>query len=191
MSAGRISNNKEFVSAVVDLLIERYGDALVFDVFLETWEPLESVREAIDYRIREKNKKRTRNKFRYKHRELILNVDDYTCYMCGKRYEPEQLEVDHILEVEFGGSDEFENVATACITCNRRKAKRTERPGSVNKEEIKKQQEAVKKRRTEFINSGVFNGATYGDFKEEVERDGKVRGKSRFERINPEGDVSS
>ena len=53
----------------------------------------------------------------------VFNRDRYTCQYCGK--EARQLTLDHVLPRYRGGDQTWENVVSACIPCNRRKAGRT------------------------------------------------------------------
>jgi 5-methylcytosine-specific restriction endonuclease McrA len=53
----------------------------------------------------------------------IFNRDRYTCQYCGK--EARQLTLDHVIPRYRGGEQTWENVVSACIPCNRRKAGRT------------------------------------------------------------------
>ena len=53
----------------------------------------------------------------------VFNRDQYTCQYCGKQ--TYQLTLDHIIPRYRGGEHVWENVASACIPCNRRKAGRT------------------------------------------------------------------
>jgi len=55
----------------------------------------------------------------------IFNRDHYTCQYCGK--ETRQLTLDHVLPRYRGGEHTWENVVSACASCNRRKAGRTPR----------------------------------------------------------------
>lgn len=50
-------------------------------------------------------------------RLLILERDNYVCWMCGNRAD----QVDHLIPPWAGGSDEPENLAAACGPCNIRK----------------------------------------------------------------------
>ncbi|WP_413828870.1 HNH endonuclease [Methanobrevibacter sp. UBA412] len=53
-------------------------------------------------------------------RTLVLERDNYTCQMCGRdRYDGVKLEVDHIIPVLKGGSDDISNLQTLCFDCNR------------------------------------------------------------------------
>jgi len=53
----------------------------------------------------------------------VFNRDRYTCQYCGK--ETKQLTLDHVIPRYQGGEHTWENVVSACISCNRRKAGRT------------------------------------------------------------------
>jgi len=56
-------------------------------------------------------------------REIVFNRDDYTCQYCGER--GGKLECDHVFPVSRGGSNEFDNLVTACFSCNRSKRDKT------------------------------------------------------------------
>ncbi len=53
----------------------------------------------------------------------VFNRDRYTCQYCGK--EIHQLTLDHVIPRHLSGEHTWENVVSACIPCNRRKAGRT------------------------------------------------------------------
>ena len=53
----------------------------------------------------------------------ILKRDNYTCAYCGKR--GGILEIDHILPISRGGSDNKSNLVTSCRHCNRQKKDKT------------------------------------------------------------------
>jgi hypothetical protein len=55
-------------------------------------------------------------------RVQVLARDNYRCKMCGCTKDEVQLEVDHIIPVADGGTDELDNLATLCRDCNRGKA---------------------------------------------------------------------
>jgi 5-methylcytosine-specific restriction endonuclease McrA len=55
----------------------------------------------------------------------VFNRDRYTCQYCGK--ETRQLTLDHVIPRHRGGQHTWENVVSACISCNRRKAGKTPR----------------------------------------------------------------
>jgi len=53
----------------------------------------------------------------------VFHRDQYTCQYCGKQ--THQLTLDHIIPRYRGGEHIWENVVSACIPCNRRKAGKT------------------------------------------------------------------
>jgi hypothetical protein len=55
-------------------------------------------------------------------RVQVLVRDKYKCKMCGRTKDEVPLEVDHIIPVSGGGTDELSNLATLCRDCNRGKA---------------------------------------------------------------------
>jgi hypothetical protein len=56
-------------------------------------------------------------------RSATFERDDFTCQYCGDR--GGRLECDHIMPVSRGGSNDIENLATACFGCNRSKRSKT------------------------------------------------------------------
>jgi hypothetical protein len=52
-------------------------------------------------------------------RSRVFERDNYTCTYCGSR--GNRLECDHIHPLSRGGSNEVENLTTACSECNRSK----------------------------------------------------------------------
>lgn len=52
----------------------------------------------------------------------IFSRDKFSCLFCGAKPGSENLEVDHLYPVSLGGSDNSDNLATACRKCNRGKA---------------------------------------------------------------------
>lgn len=53
----------------------------------------------------------------------IFNRDKHICQYCGKEAQP--LTLDHIIPRYKGGEHTWENVVSACVPCNRRKAGHT------------------------------------------------------------------
>ena len=78
--------------------------------------PLPSVIR-LDYLIKRPRRQRKLTRFE------IFNRDRYTCQYCGN--ETRQLTLDHVIPRYRGGQHTWENVVSACISCNRRKAGRT------------------------------------------------------------------
>lgn len=58
-------------------------------------------------------------------RANIYARDNHTCQYCDVQFEPEALTFDHVVPVAAGGIRGWENIATACEPCNRRKGART------------------------------------------------------------------
>jgi len=79
--------------------------------------PLPSVIRLI-YLIR-----RPRPQMRLSRRE-VFNRDHYMCQYCGRRGQRE-LTLDHVVPRHRGGRHTWDNLVTACKTCNHRKAGRT------------------------------------------------------------------
>ena len=63
-----------------------------------------------------KRPRRTRKLTRFE----IFNRDRYTCQYCGKQ--TRQLTLDHVIPRYRSGQHSWENVVSACVSCNRRKA---------------------------------------------------------------------
>ncbi|MFC2006192.1 HNH endonuclease [Chloroflexota bacterium] len=53
----------------------------------------------------------------------VFRRDHHACQYCGK--ETRQLTLDHVIPKYRGGQHTWENVVSACVPCNRRKAGRT------------------------------------------------------------------
>lgn len=63
----------------------------------------------------------------YNVRENRIKVwerDDYTCYYCGKQLTRFTATLDHLTAVANGGDNSFDNLMTACHTCNSKKQHR-------------------------------------------------------------------
>jgi 5-methylcytosine-specific restriction endonuclease McrA len=58
-------------------------------------------------------------------RANIYLRDDYTCQYCAERFVSEELTFDHVVPQAEGGRRGWDNIATACVPCNRRKGART------------------------------------------------------------------
>jgi len=59
----------------------------------------------------------------------VFHRDHYTCQYCGKT--TRQLTLDHVIPRYRGGEHVWENVISACIACNRRKAGKTPKEASM------------------------------------------------------------
>jgi len=60
----------------------------------------------------------TRRPLSPRKRMFVLRRDGYACQYCGEKAPKVQLHVDHIVPVAAGGTDDDENLVTACSTCN-------------------------------------------------------------------------
>ncbi len=72
-----------------------------------------------------KRPRRLRKMTRYE----IFNRDRYTCQYCGDQNR--HLTLDHVIPRFRGGQHTWENVVSACVACNRRKAGRTPREANM------------------------------------------------------------
>jgi 5-methylcytosine-specific restriction endonuclease McrA len=62
--------------------------------------------------------------YRPNRRNIFLR-DNYSCAYCKKQLNTEELSIDHILPKSRGGKDTWDNLVTACKTCNCAKGDRT------------------------------------------------------------------
>lgn len=53
----------------------------------------------------------------------VFRRDNYTCQYCGMK--PSRLTIDHIIPRHMGGTHSWENLVTACPSCNHKKGGRT------------------------------------------------------------------
>lgn len=51
----------------------------------------------------------------------IYSRDNYTCRMCHRRFNAENLEIDHIYPIARGGKTTYVNLQTLCKRCNQMK----------------------------------------------------------------------
>jgi 5-methylcytosine-specific restriction endonuclease McrA len=56
-----------------------------------------------------------------KERFFILKRDNFTCQYCGRKPPEVVLEVDHIITVYDGGTNDPDNLIASCLPCNRGK----------------------------------------------------------------------
>jgi 5-methylcytosine-specific restriction endonuclease McrA len=67
---------------------------------------------------------RPKNTMRLSKRNIFLR-DEYTCQYCGVEVTEATATLDHVHPVSLGGKTTWENSATACKSCNYRKAAHT------------------------------------------------------------------
>lgn len=77
---------------------------------------------------KEKRKKYKRKQISGTLRQNVFDRDDSTCQICGaNRYRDNvKIEVDHIIPVSKGGTNDIYNLQTLCQRCNREKHNRTD-----------------------------------------------------------------
>jgi 5-methylcytosine-specific restriction endonuclease McrA len=54
-------------------------------------------------------------------RDYVFQRDRYQCQSCGRQQGEVILQVDHIISLAQGGSNDLSNLQTLCQACNRRK----------------------------------------------------------------------
>ena len=64
-------------------------------------------------------------------RANIYQRDKYVCQYCGVKYPAEDLTFDHVIPQVQGGMATWENIVTACLSCNNRKGGRTPREANM------------------------------------------------------------
>ncbi len=68
-------------------------------------------------------------------RKEMLRRDAYQCQYCGNR---KQLTIDHVIPRSKGGKHTWDNVVTACATCNGRKGDRTPEQAGMKLQQLPK-----------------------------------------------------
>jgi hypothetical protein len=53
----------------------------------------------------------------------VFNRDNFTCRYCGRKTPEVILELDHVIPLSKGGTDDLDNLTTSCFECNRGKGK--------------------------------------------------------------------
>lgn len=59
-------------------------------------------------------------------RKYVFERDLYQCKSCGKTHLETVLNIDHIIPLARGGSNDISNLQTLCRSCNQRKKDRLE-----------------------------------------------------------------
>ena len=57
-------------------------------------------------------------------KQMLLARDRYICAYCAHRFEPDDLDMEHIIPSSKGGADSWMNLVAACKACNRHKGNR-------------------------------------------------------------------
>lgn len=71
-------------------------------------------------------KKYTRRSISYSRRYDVLRRDKFQCVLCGASGSEAKLEIDHIVSVSRGGSNDIDNLRCLCFKCNRGKHSKVE-----------------------------------------------------------------
>lgn len=58
-------------------------------------------------------------------RDRLFSRDQNVCAYCGKQFNDTDLTIEHVTPESRGGGGHWENIVTACRSCNQRKANRT------------------------------------------------------------------
>jgi 5-methylcytosine-specific restriction endonuclease McrA len=54
-------------------------------------------------------------------RNYVFQRDNHQCQSCGKTHQNSQLQIDHIIPLATGGSNDISNLQTLCSQCNQKK----------------------------------------------------------------------
>ena len=54
-------------------------------------------------------------------RKYVYQRDNYQCQSCGKTEQETKLNIDHIIPLATGGSNDMSNLQTLCSKCNQKK----------------------------------------------------------------------
>ncbi|WP_280381023.1 HNH endonuclease [Nocardia wallacei] len=110
----------------------------------------------------------------------VLRRDNHTCRYCGASAPDVPLTVDHVMPVALGGTDDLDNLVTACADCNTGKSSTlpgiqtiTDAVVAQSKYEAAKR-EALEQREAEKAIEGVqaiwYRGTMPGDWERSIER---------------------
>ena len=87
------------------------GDSIIPIDFINETEKVKNIKE----------NKSQRSPISSKLRFEVLRRDKFVCQYCGACGPNVELEVDHVIPVSRGGTDDIKNLKTSCVTCNRGK----------------------------------------------------------------------
>lgn len=90
-------------------------------IFLEDIEPNSIINSEFAKKENKNKDKETRDPISPKLRFEVFRRDKYVCQYCGAAGPKVELEVDHKIPVSRGGTDDIDNLTTACFKCNRGK----------------------------------------------------------------------
>jgi len=61
-------------------------------------------------------------------RRALIRMQKSTCQLCGAHGHKVIIEIDHIIPIARGGTNNFDNLQLLCRTCNRKKGTRIAAP---------------------------------------------------------------
>lgn len=67
-------------------------------------------------------KKPKRKQYTTEQRKIIYQRANGRCQLCGRKIEYEDMSLDHIVPLSWGGADEMENLQCTCFPCNKFKS---------------------------------------------------------------------
>ncbi len=89
-------------------------------------------------------------------RKHILQRDSHSCQYCG--YKGEKLSIDHVIPRSRGGNDSWENVITACLSCNVMKGNRTPQEANMPLRKVPRRPlNSLRFEATKLIDSGIHS----------------------------------
>lgn len=105
----------------------------------------------------------------------ILKRDNFTCQYCGAKAPDVELQIDHIIPVCKGGTNDIVNLTTACKSCNMRKSgndylypeaksqrvQLTMQPSLISKAKVAAEGESISL--NEFIHRAIIEKLNGGD----------------------------
>lgn len=114
---------------ILDAMDVNAGDKLEFYAVYENGMVSALIRPILNEGIFVPKRKRARNELPNGLRHEVFKRDGYKCVECGATNKDVRLEVDHIVPLSNGGSDELTNLQTLCHECNMSKSADTWKGG--------------------------------------------------------------
>ncbi len=119
---GRIVNMNSIFNPWIELQSESGASMKIFlkDIEEDSIIPTEFTKKE----NKKENKQSNRSPLSDKLRFDVFKRDKFVCQYCGACGPNVELEVDHKIPVSRGGTDDIDNLKTACFNCNRGKGDR-------------------------------------------------------------------
>lgn len=100
------------------------ADVLNFYENLDVNSPNDKFQLPAVLRVRWLGKKRQKQHVHFS-RWSVLARDNFMCAYCGNHFPEDKLTLDHVVPFSHGGERSWDNIISACFSCNHRKANRT------------------------------------------------------------------